>query len=49
MKKGLGTLLLGAWLVLHGLITLAHLSFTGLSLIMGILALGAGILIIAGR
>ena len=49
MKRGLGMLLLGAWLVLTGLISLAHLSFNGLSLIMAVLALGAGILIIAGK
>lgn len=49
MKKGLGMLLLGAWLVLTGLIGLAHLSFNGLSLIMAVLALGAGVLIIAGK
>ena len=49
MKKGLGMLLLGAWLVLTGLISLAHLSFSGLSLIMAVLALGAGVLIIAGK
>jgi hypothetical protein len=49
MKKSLGTLLLGAWLILTGLISLAHISFSGLYLIMAVLALGAGVLIIAGR
>ena len=49
MKKSLGMLLLGVWLILTGLISLAHLSFSGLSLIMAVLALGAGILLIAGK
>lgn len=49
MKKSLGMLLLGAWLILTGLINLAHLSFSGLSLMMAVLALVAGILLIAGR
>jgi hypothetical protein len=49
VKKSFGMLLLGAWLILTGLISLAHLSFNGLSLIMAILALGAGVLLIAGK
>lgn len=49
VKKSLGMLLLGAWLILTGLISLAHLSFNGLSLIMAVLALGAGLLLIAGK
>lgn len=49
VKKSLGMLLLGAWLILTGLISLAHLSFNGLSLIMAVLALGAGVLLIAGK
>jgi hypothetical protein len=47
--KNFGMLLLGAWLILTGLEQLAHLSFSGLWLIMAILALGAGILIVVGR
>lgn len=47
--KSLGTLLLGAWLILTGLIGLAHLSFSGLWLLMAILALAAGVLIIVGK
>ncbi len=49
MKKSLGMLLLGTWLILTGLISLAHLSFSGLSLIMAVLALGAGVLLIVGK
>ena len=47
--KNLGMLLLGAWLILTGLEQLAHLSFSGLWLIMAILALGAGIQIVVGK
>ena len=45
----MGMLLLAIWLILTGLITLLGLSFQGLPLIMGILALAAGILILLGR
>ena len=46
---GLGMLLLAIWLILTGLIALLGLSFAGLSVIMGILALAAGVLILLGR
>ncbi len=44
-----GFLLLGIWLILTGLITLLNLTFSGLNIIMGLIALVAGILIIIGR
>lgn len=44
-----GMLLLAIWLILTGLSALLSLNFQGLSLIMGILALAAGILILLGR
>lgn len=47
--KSVGTFLLGAWLILTGLIELIHLSFSGLAPLMAVLALGAGLLIIAGK
>ncbi len=47
--KNLGMLLLGAWLILPGLEQLAHLGFSGLWLIMAILALAAGLLLIVGK
>ncbi len=47
--KSLGTLLLGGWLILSGLIPLVNLSFSGLHTIMAILAIVAGALIIVGR
>lgn len=51
MKRvsGVGMTLLGVWLVLSGLIGVIHLSFSGLSLLQGVLALVAGILILLGR
>lgn len=48
-SRNLGMLLLGAWLILTGLQALAHLSFSGLWIIMAVLALGAGILIVVGK
>lgn len=47
--KNLGMLLLAAWLVLTGLITLVDLSFSGLGTIMAVLAIGAGTLILVGK
>ncbi len=45
----LAFILLAIWLILTGLIQLLGLSFSGLSIIMGILALAAGILMLLGR
>ena len=49
MKKNLGLLLLGVWLVIHGLTQLVSFSFNGLSTVMAILAIVAGALVIVGR
>ena len=49
MKKNLGLLLLGIWLVVHGLTQLINFSFSGLGTVMAVLALVAGALIIVGR
>ena len=49
VSRNLGTLLLGIWLVLTGLIQLIHLHFSGLSLLMAVLALIAGLLVVTGR
>jgi hypothetical protein len=48
-SRNLGTMLLGIWLVLTGLIQLVHLHFSGLSLLMAVLALVAGLLVVVGR
>lgn len=47
--RHIGMILLGVWLILHGLISIIDLHFNGLPLLMGILALVAGILIILRR
>jgi hypothetical protein len=49
ITRNWGMLLLAAWLILSGLITLLGLSFSGLGAVMGILAVAAGILIVIGR
>jgi hypothetical protein len=47
--KNIGMLLLAIWLVLTGLMALCSLSFSGLGVIMGLLAIAAGIFIFLGR
>jgi hypothetical protein len=47
--RSIGILLLGAWLVLQGLLSLVHFNFMGMDMVMGILALAAGILLLVGR
>ena len=47
--RNLGFLLLAIWLILYGLIGLLSLSFSGLGVIMAILAIAAGILILLER
>jgi hypothetical protein len=49
LTRNLGMLLLAIWLILYGLIGLLGLSFSGLSVIMAILAIAAGILILLQR
>jgi hypothetical protein len=49
MKRNLGMLLLGAWLIVTGLIPLIDLHFSGLGTIMAVVAIAAGALIIAGK
>jgi len=48
-QSNLGMLLLGIWLILTGLIPLLGLTFSGLGMLMAILALAAGVLIVIGR
>lgn len=45
----IGFICLGVYLLLHGLVLLLQLSFVGLSILLGILAIVAGVLLIAGR
>ncbi|HZI29036.1 MAG TPA: hypothetical protein VFD64_12785 [Gemmatimonadaceae bacterium] len=49
LNKNLGMLLLGIWLIITGLVALLNLSIEGLGTIMAVLALAAGVLILAGR
>jgi hypothetical protein len=49
LTRNLGMLLLGIWLILSGLIPLLSLSFSGLGMLMAILAIVAGALILLGR
>ena len=49
ITRNLGLLLLAIWLILYGLIALLGLSFSGLGVIMAILAIAAGVLILLGR
>jgi len=46
MNERLGFILLAIWLILEGLIMLLGLTFAGLNVIMGLLALAAGIIIL---
>jgi len=49
MKKNLGMLVLGIWLIVTGLIPLLHLSFEGLGMVITIGAIAAGALILLGK
>ncbi len=49
ITRNLGLLLLAIYLILQGLIPLLHLMFSGLSVLMAILAIAAGILLLLGR
>lgn len=49
LSKKIGVLLLGAWLILEGLIPLFNLSFSGLGTVMAILAIAAGAFILLER
>ena len=49
VTRNIGMLLLGIWLVLTGLVPFLHLGFSGLSTLMAILALAAGVAILIGR
>ena len=47
--RSLGLTVLGVYLVLQGLAQLVHLYFTGYTVLLGLSALLAGVLILAGR
>jgi hypothetical protein len=49
LTKNLGLLFLSIWLIVTGLIVLFSLHFEGIPIIMGILAIAAGVLILLGK
>ena len=49
LTRNIGMLLLAIWLILTGLIPLLNLRFSGLEMVMAILAIAAGVLIVVGR
>jgi len=49
ITHNIGFLLLAVWLILYGLIALLSLNFAGLWIIMGLLAIAAGIFILIQR
>ena len=48
-SRRIGWLLLGLWLLLTGLLALVDLTFAGQAVLLGLLALGAGVLILMDR
>ncbi len=49
VPNNLGVLLLGVWLVVTGVVPLLNLTFSGLNLLLAILAIAAGVLLVLGR
>jgi hypothetical protein len=49
VTRSIGMLLLSIWLILTGLLEVVNFSFTGLGIIMAILAIAAGVFILLGR
>lgn len=49
INERLGFVLLAIWLILVGLRDLVGLSFSGFGVVLGILAIAAGVLILVGR
>lgn len=49
INRNLGMLLLAIWLIVEGLVSLLGLTFSGIGLLLGILALAAGVAILLGK
>lgn len=49
ITKNLGFLLLAIWLILYGLLAVFSVTFDGQGIIMGIVALAAGVLILINK
>jgi hypothetical protein len=48
-RRSWGTIALSAWLIVMGLTQAAGLSFSAMPLVLGALAIAAGVLILMGR
>ena len=49
MRMKLGNLLLAIWLVLTGLTAVTNISFSSRDVVMGVIALAAGVFLFLGR
>ena len=49
VNRNLGMLLLAVWLILEGLVSLLNLSFSGIGMLLGLLALAAGVVLLLGK
>jgi hypothetical protein len=49
VTRSIGMLLLSIWLILTGRLGVVNFSFSGLGIIMAILAIAAGVFILLGR
>lgn len=49
IKRNLGTLLLASWLIVTGLLQFVPIAIPGITVIMAILALAAGVLLLLGK
>ena len=49
MRKNLGLVLLGIWLIMDGLTQVVNFHFSGLGTVMAVLAIVAGALVVVGR
>ena len=47
--KNLGMLLLAIWLIASGVLAFVHINFAHTNLVLGALAIAAGVLILLGR
>lgn len=48
-NRSIGVLLLCFWLICEGAIAVLHLNFTAIDIILGIVAIAAGVLILIGK
>ena len=49
MIKNIGLILLAVWLIAKGLITIIGLKFSGMAVVMAVLAIVAGVFILLGK